>query len=109
MPVFFFDVLQDGKLSTDTEGSDLPDLDSAIEEAVKAMAEMSGDAIPGTRQRQLTMTIRDAHIHLVRLDMTFKVAELQTVEGRDGLEDHQERPVPVGVLQGPARKAGQER
>jgi hypothetical protein len=78
MPVFFFDVLQDGTLSSDTEGSDLANLESAIEEAVKAMAEMSGDAIPRTRRRRLTMTIRDAQdIQLVQLDMSFNVAMLR--------------------------------
>jgi hypothetical protein len=77
MPFFFFDVVQDGKLSTDSEGTELPDLKAATEEAVSAMAEMAADALPGTRQRQLTMIVRNENdVRLLQLDLGFTVTVL---------------------------------
>jgi hypothetical protein len=83
MPLFFFDVLQDGKLSVDTEGSELPDLDAAREEAVNTIAEMSADAIPRTRGRQLSMIVRDGRGNsLLQLDLGFTITELHLDRAR---------------------------
>jgi hypothetical protein len=77
MPVYFFDITQDGRPSIDTEGTDLPDLEAAMKEATEAMAEMAKDAIPGRFARQVTMIVRtEDNVPLLQLDLSFNAREL---------------------------------
>jgi hypothetical protein len=45
MARFFFDVFADGDLAPDEEGMNLPNLDAALREASRALAEMARDAV----------------------------------------------------------------
>ncbi|MDB5624069.1 MAG: hypothetical protein JWR39_2632 [Devosia sp.] len=59
MQRFFFDV-DDGQFHEDTEGTSLRDEEAALEEAVKALAEMARDLIPtSSPPSSITMWVRD--------------------------------------------------
>jgi hypothetical protein len=59
MPVFYFDY-DDGRGAVrDHVGTELGDVDAALVEATQTMAELAADAIPGSRRRALSLTVRD--------------------------------------------------
>jgi hypothetical protein len=59
MTRYYFDVWEDGRLSVDAEGTELHDIEAARLEATLALAELARDALPGTRSKEITMTVRD--------------------------------------------------
>jgi hypothetical protein len=61
MTRYYFDVVEDGRTSVDTEGTELPDANAARVEATLALAEIARDALPGTRRKEITMTVRDQY------------------------------------------------
>lgn len=76
MPRYYFDVLDDGRLSVDTEGTDLADPEAARLEATQALAEMARDVLPGARTKHLTMTVReDKNRRRFLLDLVFTVIQ----------------------------------
>ena len=59
MPRFYFDVL-DGEASTrDDTGVELPSLDAAEDEAVRAIVEIGQDSLPKRRGAELALHVRD--------------------------------------------------
>ncbi|MER8549466.1 hypothetical protein [Mesorhizobium sp. M0203] len=46
MPRFFFDFTDTGQVFPDVEGTDLPDLEAAKQEAVRALVEITKDKLP---------------------------------------------------------------
>ncbi|MER9052758.1 hypothetical protein [Mesorhizobium sp. M0910] len=46
MPRYFFDFTDTGKVFLDVVGTDLPDLEAAKAEAVKALVEITKDKLP---------------------------------------------------------------
>jgi hypothetical protein len=59
MPRFFFDVIDQGIIDVDDEGLDLPDLSAAVNEAKRAMSEMTLEARPGKATASLVIQVRD--------------------------------------------------
>jgi uncharacterized protein YbaA (DUF1428 family) len=59
MPRYFFDFTDTGKVFLDVEGTDLPDLEAAKQEAVKALGEITKDKLPDGSYREFVMTVRD--------------------------------------------------
>jgi hypothetical protein len=59
MPRYYFDLVDDGQLHVDTEGTDLDDTEAARIEATHALAEFARDALPGVLSKHLTMRVRD--------------------------------------------------
>jgi hypothetical protein len=75
---YFFDLLEDGKLAVDAEGTELDDLDAAAVEAAQAIAEYALDVLPAAKVKRLTMTVRDdsGERHF-ELDLVFDVRALR--------------------------------
>ncbi|MER9120211.1 hypothetical protein NKJ55_13150 [Mesorhizobium sp. M0106] len=46
MPRIFFDFTDNGQVFPDVEGTDLPDLEAAKQEAVRALVEITKDKLP---------------------------------------------------------------
>ena len=59
MTRYYFDIMEDGRLSVDTEGTELRDAEAARVEATLALAELARDAMPGTRRKEIIMTVHD--------------------------------------------------
>ncbi|MER8956495.1 hypothetical protein NKH98_28040 [Mesorhizobium sp. M0833] len=59
MPRYFFDFTDTGKVFLDVVGTDLPDLEAAKQEAVKALVEITKDKLPDGPYREFVMTVRD--------------------------------------------------
>lgn len=77
MPRFFFDLEDNGSLSSDEEGFECRSLSSAKAEAVKTLAEMTKDALPGTDNRTLAIKVRDKSRRLVlKAEVKFEVDEV---------------------------------
>jgi hypothetical protein len=75
---YFFDLLEDGKLAVDAEGTELDDLDAAAVEAAQAIAEYALDVLPAAQVKRLTMTVRDDRgEHHFELDLVFDVRALR--------------------------------
>ena len=60
MARYFFDFRSDGKLSSDEEGSELPDVGVAHEQAVGALADGLRDIVmEGAKDQRFTIEVRD--------------------------------------------------
>jgi hypothetical protein len=59
MPRYFFDVTDDGGVHTDDTGLELPDMDAAILEARRALADMTRESLIGRNPASLRIRIRD--------------------------------------------------
>jgi hypothetical protein len=79
MPRYFFDLVQDGRLSVDTEGTELVDTEAARLEAKQALAEFARDTLPGVETKHTMMMVRDDHDqqHFV-LELVFSITDAGT-------------------------------
>ncbi|MCQ8876256.1 hypothetical protein NP945_30900 [Mesorhizobium sp. LMG17149] len=59
MPRYFFDFHNDGEESTDDEGSEWESQQDAIDEAVRALVEITRELLPGTLQKELALRVFD--------------------------------------------------
>jgi hypothetical protein len=75
---YFFDLLEDGNITVDAEGTELDDLDAAALEAAQALAEYALDVLPAAQVKRLVMTVRDesGERHF-ELDLVFDVRALR--------------------------------
>lgn len=73
MPMFFFDLEQDGKVESDEVGTDLPDMQAARNEAIETLVEIAKDFLPSDGPRKvLAVIIRDkAGKQLHRSELAF--------------------------------------
>lgn len=67
MPRYYFDVTDDGGVHMDDVGLDLPNLDAAIVEARRALADMTRETLIGSNPSNLGIRIRDGGDGLVNL------------------------------------------
>lgn len=59
MPRYRFNVRHDEHMFLDTESQELPGIEEAEAEALRALAEMAKDAIPATMSRELAVEVAD--------------------------------------------------
>jgi hypothetical protein len=59
MPLYFFDITDTGRTWTDTEGTELPSLEKAREEALRTLAEIVKDRLPDGDYRDFLIEIRE--------------------------------------------------
>ena len=59
MPLFYFDVRDNGQLFPDEEGHELPDITSAETEASEAAAAIARDVLPTRRGGELIVQVKD--------------------------------------------------
>lgn len=59
MSMYFFDIDDGGEVFVDTTGMELADMDSAIKEARRALADMVRDALRDQSEHNLSIRIRD--------------------------------------------------
>jgi hypothetical protein len=75
---YFFDLLEDGNITVDTEGTELDDADAAALEAAQAIAEYALDALPAAQVKRLGMTVRDeSGERRFELELLFNVRALR--------------------------------
>jgi hypothetical protein len=58
MPINFFDVIDTGKVSPDTEGTDFTNLAEARHEALRTLGEIAKDKLPDGNRREFVIQIR---------------------------------------------------
>jgi hypothetical protein len=61
MPLFYFDVIDDGAFARDEEGTELPDLDAAEREAATTAAEIGRDRLPIAPNHIVIIEVRNEH------------------------------------------------
>jgi hypothetical protein len=59
MPRFYFDLIEDDRLTSDDTGLDLEGLDTARMEAQRGLGEMVRDAMPDGDNKMMALKIRD--------------------------------------------------
>ncbi|WP_108395984.1 DUF6894 family protein [Devosia submarina] len=59
MPRYFFDIKDDKESSVDSTGIELPNMDAAIREARRALAEMVGESLRDRGNGDIAVRIRD--------------------------------------------------
>lgn len=59
MTIFYFDVEENGNLARDRHGIDCADFDHAKKEAIRAIVDMTRDALPDGDHHELRVTVRD--------------------------------------------------
>ncbi|MBZ9982538.1 MULTISPECIES: hypothetical protein [unclassified Mesorhizobium] len=59
MPRFFFDLIDNGTPYPDTEGTDLPSLASAEDEAARALLEIAKEQMPDGTFREVALQVHD--------------------------------------------------
>lgn len=67
MPRYYFDVRDHTGVHTDDTGLDLPDMDTAIAEARRALADMTRESLIANTATQLRILIRDGDEGPVKL------------------------------------------
>lgn len=73
MPIYFFDIRDSYGLHRDDVGLDLPNMDTAIVEARRALADMNRDALPEAGDHDLEILIRDHQDDPVRLGLSLTI------------------------------------
>jgi hypothetical protein len=73
MPLYFFDVTDNGRGFPDTEGTDLADLEKAREEALATLGEIARDKLPDGDRREFVIKIRDGDGSLMRATLSLVV------------------------------------
>jgi hypothetical protein len=61
MPRFFFDVIDQGVIDPDDEGTELKDLGEAVEQAKQMIAELQAEFTQGSGVGTLVVQIHDGH------------------------------------------------
>jgi len=78
LPRFYFDVREDGKVSTDQLGVECADLESAEYEAAKGAADIVRDRLQKGDVREVVVEVRDEHGFLM-LTTTVSLVVRRTV------------------------------
>jgi hypothetical protein len=73
MPLYFFDITDNGKGFPDTEGTDLADLETAREEALATLGEIARDRLPDGDRREFVIKVRDGDGALMRATLSLVV------------------------------------
>ena len=77
MALYFFDTRDDGMFVEDEIGIEYPDLEAVKVEAVRSLAELARDVIPGQMKRELAIEVRDAFGPVLWARMTFEAVVLR--------------------------------
>ena len=59
MALYFFDIYDTGETFFDRDGIELQDMDSAMDEAAKALIDMANEILPDGAWRDLAIKVRD--------------------------------------------------
>ncbi|WP_181167788.1 hypothetical protein [Mesorhizobium sp. B2-4-19] len=59
MTIYYFDVEENGELTPDRAGVECTDFNHAKKEAVRAIVDMTRDALPDGDHHELQLTVRD--------------------------------------------------
>src|SRR4051812_16769076 len=70
MPLYFFDVTDNGRGFPDTEGTELADLEAARQEALATLGEIARDKLPDGDRREFAIKIRDGDGALMRATLS---------------------------------------
>ena len=81
MPRFFFDVNDGEDIFIDNAGIELPDMDAAIREARRALADMIRDAMRGVDGDRVSIRIRDGSEGPILLEVNFTTKDLGHQQG----------------------------
>jgi citrate lyase beta subunit len=73
MPLYFFDVTDNGRGLPDTEGTELADLEAARQEALATLGEIARDKLPDGDRREFVIRIRDGDTSLMRATLSLVV------------------------------------
>jgi hypothetical protein len=73
MPLYFFDVTDNGSGLPDTEGTELADLEAARQEALATLGEIARDKLPDGDRREFVIKIRDGDTSLMRATLSLVV------------------------------------
>lgn len=76
MALYYFDFDDNGTIFPDDEGTECPDLGAVKYEAIKALAEMTKDALPDGDHHKLAIVVRDEGGDLAfRASIVFNIEE----------------------------------
>jgi len=76
MSLYFFDIRDHNGTRADDTGLDFPNMDAAITEGRRALAEMTRDALPDFPDAELAILIRDGGEGPVLLTIAFSTQRL---------------------------------
>ena len=78
MPLYYFDSSDGESFFEDDEGLELPDLETARDQATAALADMARDVLPGSIRRELAIEVRDEHKEpLLKTSLVFEAVRLR--------------------------------
>ena len=76
MPRYFFDSRDGDRVIRDDEGIELDGIETALDEATRALRDLAKDAIPKATRRELAIEVRDGSRPLIRGSLWFEVQVL---------------------------------
>ena len=78
MALYYFDLIDEGGLSIDEEGVELPSLRAVQAEAARALADMARDAVTtGANKRYMAIDVRDENGPVMQVRFNFEVETLK--------------------------------
>ena len=75
MPLFHFDISEDGRLITDEEGQELSDRDAVRREALKTGASIARDVFIGGTAERVVVDVREGNIPILKVSISMVVEE----------------------------------
>jgi hypothetical protein len=77
MPRYYFDVQEADQFVRDDVGVVLPDIESARDQATRALTEIARDTLPGTLRREIAIEVTDeTRAPLLRAGLSFELRKL---------------------------------
>lgn len=73
MPMYYFDVRENGCFIPDRIGTELDDVAAAEREAAEAAAAIARDRLPGSKAQTVRVEVRDATGHILTATATLSV------------------------------------
>ncbi|KRR02058.1 DUF6894 family protein [Bradyrhizobium valentinum] len=71
MKRYYFDIRDGSQFIRDDEGAELPNIDSAREEATTALSEMAREWVRGRPQHRISVEVRDDHGPILEASFSF--------------------------------------
>lgn len=77
MPRYYFDMQEGDRVVPDEVGVVFPDIESARDQATRALAEIARDTFPGALRREIAIDVKDdTRAPLLRARLTFELRKL---------------------------------
>lgn len=78
MKKYYFDIRDGSQFIRDDEGAELPNIESARQEATTTLSEIARECVNGRRQYRMAVEVRDDHGPILEASLSFAMKPYAT-------------------------------